>query len=289
MTKTDNILSEVLQEKNLITKEEIDFLNKEAQTQGISLKEILIKKSIFSEKQILEFLSFKLGISVVNLENLVSVERQVLERVPVRIASYYKFVPLQLKERTLTIAVSEPLDIKTQDEIRTQLGLDIEMVLACSEDIQEAINRNYGLAADIVKSTSKEKTLVSPVFTFQAQVEKIEDLERLSEDASVIKLVNQLILEAYRKRATDIHLEPYRDKVVLRYRIDGLLYDQVVPEELRNLYNAIISRIKIMSNLNIVERRLPQDGRAIVEVQEQVLDLRISTLPTPFGESVVIR
>ena len=117
----------------------------------------------------------------------------------------------------------------------------------------------------------------------------MEDIEKQATDASVIKLVNQIILEAWRKRATDIHIEPYRQGLSLRYRIDGLLYDANVPGEIKNFLNAIISRIKIMSNLNIVERRLPQDGRAIVRVQDQVLDLRISTIPTPFGESLVIR
>jgi len=119
--------------------------------------------------------------------------------------------------------------------------------------------------------------------------DKLDDIEKLAEDASIIQLVNQLILEAFRKRATDIHIEPFRDRVVMRYRIDGILYDANVPIDIKNFLQPIISRIKIMSNLNIVERRLPQDGRAVVKVADHVLDLRISTIPTPFGESVVIR
>jgi len=119
--------------------------------------------------------------------------------------------------------------------------------------------------------------------------ETVEDIEKLAGDASVIRLVNQIILDAYKRRSTDIHIEPYREEVSLRYRIDGVLYSTPAPAEIRNFLNAIISRIKIMSNLNIVERRLPQDGRAVVRVQDQVLDLRISTIPTPHGESVVVR
>ncbi|MBI2496276.1 MAG: type II/IV secretion system protein, partial [Candidatus Omnitrophica bacterium] len=117
----------------------------------------------------------------------------------------------------------------------------------------------------------------------------VEDLEQLAQEASVVNLVNQLILEAHHRRATDIHLEPYRGKVTLRYRIDGMLHEVDVPPTIRQLFPAIISRVKVLSTLNIVERRLPQDGRASVKVGEEKLDLRISVLPTPTGESVVIR
>jgi general secretion pathway protein E/type IV pilus assembly protein PilB len=117
----------------------------------------------------------------------------------------------------------------------------------------------------------------------------IEDIREKAEEASVLKLVNQIIVEAYHKRATDIHIEPYRGKIRLRYRIDGVLFDQHVPENLSRFLPAIISRIKIMGNLNIVERRIPQDGRALVRVEDQTLDLRVSILPTPHGESVVVR
>jgi type II secretory ATPase GspE/PulE/Tfp pilus assembly ATPase PilB-like protein len=175
-----------------------------------------------------------------------------------------------------------------QDEIRTQLGYDIVTALSSQEDVQEALKKYYGLAADTLERIS---TAISgdsaPQETLTQDV--VEDIEKLAGDASVIKLVNQIILEGWKKRATDIHIEPYRGGVALRYRIDGLLYDANVGPEVKNFLNAIISRIKIMSNLNIVERRLPQDGRAIVRVQEQVLDLRISTIPTPFGESLVVR
>ncbi|GAG34649.1 unnamed protein product, partial [marine sediment metagenome] len=119
--------------------------------------------------------------------------------------------------------------------------------------------------------------------------EKVEDIEKLAGDASVIKLVNQIILEAYRKRATDIHIEPYRGMIKLRYRIDGVLYNAPVPAEMKYFFFPILSRIKIMSNLNIVEHRLPQDGRAIVKIQDETIDLRVSFIPTPYGESIVIR
>jgi general secretion pathway protein E len=188
----------------------------------------------------------------------------------------------------LEVAVAYPLDIKTMDEVRTQVGSDIEVFLASASEIADGLKQYYGLAADTLERIHSESGAPGEP-PAPSSFEKVEDIEKLAGDASVIKLVNQIILDAYRKRATDIHIEPFREGMALRYRIDGVLYDANVATDISRYMNAIISRIKIMSNLNIVERRLPQDGRAIVRVQEQMLDLRISTIPTPFGESVVIR
>jgi type II secretory ATPase GspE/PulE/Tfp pilus assembly ATPase PilB-like protein len=284
--KSDIILSEALIEKGLLTKKDAEALLKEIDASDSSLQQLLVKRGLFPEKDILNILAAKLKLTCLDLKEI-SIDKSVIEKVPLKIASYYKFVPVDIKERVLTIAVSSPLDIKTQDEIRTQLGLDIVMVFSCGEDILEALKKHYGLVADTLEKISS--AISQDEIAGTTIQETVEDIEKLAGDASVIKLVNQIILEGWRKRATDIHIEPYRGEVVLRYRIDGILYDANVPPEIKGFLNAIISRIKIMSNLNIVERRLPQDGRAIVRVQEQVLDLRISTIPTPFGESVVIR
>ena len=285
--KTDLQLAESLVAKNLITRENVAELLQEADQANQDLKQILIKHALFSEKDILDILAEKLKLSCVNLKEL-TIDKSIINKVPLKIASYYKFIPLALRGRTLTIAVAYPLDIKTLDEIRTQLGMDLEMALTCTPDVLDDLKKYYGLAADTLEKISLQTSTGTTVEQTRAQ-EGVEDIEKQASDASVIKLVNQIILEAWRKRATDIHIEPYRQGLSLRYRIDGLLYDANVPGEIKNFLNAIISRIKIMSNLNIVERRLPQDGRAIVRVQDQVLDLRISTIPTPFGESLVIR
>lgn len=290
--KIDNILVDSMVEKHLLSQNDVSSIIKEAEASGGGVQEILVKRGLVSEKEILKILSDKLGLSCVDLKGY-NIDKSVLDKVPVKIASYYKFMPLKIKDRILTVAVSTPLDIKIQDEIRTQLGYEIDMVLSCSDDILESLQRYYGLAAETLdKIVSRQISEASPLTEsapFDTISAKVEDIEKLAEDASVIRLVNQIILEGWRKRATDIHIEPHRGRVNLRYRIDGLLYDAPVPPELKNFLNAIISRIKIMSNLNIVERRLPQDGRAIVRVQNQELDLRIATVPTPFGESVVIR
>lgn len=285
--KSDTVLADILIEKALITDKVLEPLLKDIERSGDSLQQVLVKSRLFLEKDILNILADKFKISCLDLKTI-SIDKQVLDKVPAKIASYYKFIPIEIKDLTLTIAVATPLDIKMQDEIRTQLGFDIKAVLSCSADIIEGLKKYYGIATDSLGQTTSSVPLNSNLSKESPQ-EKVEDIEKLAGDASVIKLVNQIILEAYRKRATDIHIEPSREKMGLRYRIDGLLYDANVVSESKSFMNAIISRIKIMSNLNIVERRLPQDGRAIVRVQDQMLDLRISTIPTPFGESVVIR
>ncbi|MBU1366801.1 MAG: Flp pilus assembly complex ATPase component TadA, partial [Candidatus Omnitrophica bacterium] len=184
-----------------------------------------------------------------SLRNII-IDKSVLEKVPVKFAGYYKFMPLKIEGELLTIAVSQPLDIKISDEIRLHFGFDIETVLSTSEEIMEAIRKNYGLAAETVGGLITQQ----PMGVEEDREEKIEEIEK-EEEASVIKLVNQIFLEAYKKRATDIHIEPYRRKLSLRYRIDGVLYETNVPSQMKQFLNPILSRIKIMANLNIVERR----------------------------------
>ncbi len=282
--KTDILLSEALVEKGMINRQDADTLLKETDETRMSLQNILLERRIFTESDILQVLAQKLGLQLVNLRGT-SPDPDVIGRIPVKVASYYKFVPVRIEGKALVVAVAAPLDLKTQDEIRMQLGLDIVTALAPENDVADSLKGWYGLGADtlekMVSSTSQQQGTPSP--------EVIEDIAKLAGDASVIKIVNQIIIDAYKKRATDIHIEPFREELSLRYRVDGLLYDAHIPEEMKNFLNAIISRIKIMSNLNIVERRLPQDGRAVVKIQNQVLDLRISTMPTPHGESIVIR
>lgn len=285
--KTDVVLSEILIEKGLIAKDAVARFISEADASARSLQDILAIKGLFSEKDILNILSEKFNLTCVDL-NTMQINKSVIDKVPVKISSYYGFMPTDIRDRVLTIAASCPLDIRTQDEIRTQLGYDIKVVLACSGEIANALKKFYGLAAETLEKIVLQTPKSNESLLGAAQ-DKIEDIEKLAGDASVIKLVNQIILEAWRKRATDIHIEPYRNGVAVRYRIDGILYESNMPSEIKSFLNAIISRIKIMSNLNIVERRLPQDGRAIVKVQDHVLDMRISTMPTHFGESLVIR
>ncbi len=290
LKKPDAILGEALVESGLLTRQRLEAILKEVDTANFTLCQTLIEKGLIKEKEAVEIVSKKMGIKFVNLKEL-SIDKSLVDKVKVALVSYYKFMPIKIEGNVLTIACFWPLDLKVQDEIRTHLGYayDLEIVLALRTDIMDMLHKFYGLAADIMEKIMLQAKAAESVGSIQESNQEVENIDKLAQDASVINLVNQIILEAFRKRATDIHIEPYRGGVSLRYRIDGMLFDADAPQQIKYFLLPIISRIKIMSNLNIVERRLPQDGRSVVRIQDQVLDLRISTLPTPYGEGVVIR
>ena len=232
-SKTDTSLIDALIEQGLVKRDRLNQVVEESQKTGEPVGILLIKNNLVPEDEMLQLLSENFKIPLVHLKN-VSIEKTVIDRIPLKFASYYKFMPIALEGKTLKIAISYPLNVKTQDDIRTQLGYEISEVLARESDIIEVLKVYYGLAADTIQKimlkSPKEK---AP--TAAAVMEKIEDIEKLAEDASVVKLVNQIILEGYRKRATDIHIEPFRGKIRLRYRIDGILYDAHAPEDIKHL------------------------------------------------------
>lgn len=252
----------------------------------VSLKTVLVEKELMPEHDLLQILSGLYNLEVINLRNY-PVDPLAVEHVPVRFAWYYKFMPVKVTGKTVLVACANPLDLKVQDEIRVHLALEPQIVLAKEQDVLDALNKYYGLAADTLERMSKEAAgkpgSEGPLGA------AVENLDEGAQDATVTRLVNQILLEAYKKRATDIHIEPYRNTVRVRYRIDGSLVNANIPAAVREFLPSIISRIKIISNLSIVEKRLPQDGSAVVKTQEQTLDLRISTIPTPHGESMVVR
>ncbi len=285
--KTDARVIQLLKEKKNLDEKSLKNCFFEAAKKQISPIPLICAYHKLDEREILELIAAEFRSAYLDLRD-VSIDKALIEKVPVKIASYYKFMPISLENRNLTIAVSYPLDVKIQDEIRSHLGFSIRTVLSCERDVMDRLKQYYGLGAAMVEKIISQKTYDNLQSKIKAD-EHVDDLEEAVDNVSVIQLVNQIILEAYRKRATDIHIEPYRNKLRLRYRIDGVLYDANVTPEIRNFLVPILSRIKLMSNLNIVERRVPQDGRAIVKVGDQKLDLRVSFIPTPHGESVVIR
>lgn len=288
LTKTDNLLSKHLTEIGALAPGVLKPLIDQAASSKDSLFTLLITKGLIPEENLLRMVSELIRIPLIELSS-VKVDPQVIEKVPLKIAEYYKIAPIRLEKKKLTIAVSTPLDLRTQDDIRAHLGYEIDIMLAREKDIAEALKKFYGFAAGTIGEMVSATPETSGSAAREQSFEKIENIEKLAGDASIAKLVNQIIFEAYKKRATDIHIEPYRGKVKLRYRIDGILYNTNVQTEMSRFILPILSRIKIMSNLNIVERRLPQDGRAIVKVEDATLDLRVSSIPTPYGEGVVIR
>ncbi len=213
---------------------------------------------------------------------------EVIEKVPARFATHYRFVPVQEQNGTLTVAVCDPLNAHLLDDIRLVLKRRIDAVVTTPGEINRTIKELYGVGADTV-----EKILISEEHSGGAVSLEFSslsaDLGDDSIDASVIKFVNELILEAVQSEATDIHIEPFESYLRVRYRIDGILHQVPVPPTIRGFHSAIVSRIKIMANLNIAERRLPQDGKILASFGDQQFDLRVSVLPTPHGETVNLR
>jgi type II secretory ATPase GspE/PulE/Tfp pilus assembly ATPase PilB-like protein len=218
--------------------------------------------------------------------NTLNIDPVVIKKVPAKFAIHYKIIPVEFKDNILTIAMADALDTRVLDDIRLILGFEVKGILASEPEINEAIRKYYGVGADTLERIVDKGPSSDEL---RMDIAHIEDLEALSEDTSIIKFVNQVLSEAVKERATDIHLEPFREELRTRFRIDGVLYDINIPDTIKFFHPAIVSRVKIMASLNIAERRLPQDGRMKIKVNGQELDLRISTIPTVFGESVHLR
>ncbi|MFH1678140.1 MAG: GspE/PulE family protein [Candidatus Omnitrophota bacterium] len=281
-------IGDILIEKGIISLKDLNVaLEKQRETKE-PLGKILIQLGYVKEDEFLNILSKQLGMDFYPRLCEVDVSEEIIRKIPIKLVWHYKFMPLKFEGDTLVVAIFDPFNPWLSEGIKTDLGYKVKRVLASEKEILDAIKKYYGVAAEtveeILKDTYKQKE--------PRQVQRaaqVEDLEKGAQDASVIKLVNQVLSEAIKNRATDIHLEPYRDSVRLRQRIDGVLYNIGVPEQIKYLYPAMISRIKIISGLDVVERRLPQDGRAKVKIKDKEIDLRISVLPSSYGENIVIR
>jgi general secretion pathway protein E/type IV pilus assembly protein PilB len=211
-------------------------------------------------------------------------------KVSAKVAFHYKMVPIALEKQTITAAFASPPTMRNREQLRVLLGVRLNPVIAAPSDIRRALKQIYGIGADTVLQIRKDRGFQDRVDSVIFDGQSSQDLAKEdAETASIIHLVNQLLLEALELDATDIHIEPFQDTTKMRYRLDGMLRDIPTPPGLRELHSAIISRLKIMANLNIAEQRLPHDGRIRVHVGDEDFDLRVSILPTRFGETLCLR
>jgi len=272
-----------LVDKKVITEQQLQTALKEQQKTGEMLGITLLRLGLVNEETVyLPILAEQLGVEFVNLKE-VRVPPEAINKIPAKFAYHYRIMPIDYKNETLTVALTRPLDIHVLDDIGLVVKSRLKSVLASEKDIMEAVRKYYGVGAETIEK------MMDTVGVRTKEEMRVEDIEEIDSEASIGKFVNQILLEAYKDRATDIHIEPFEDELKIRYRIDGILYDAKVPPTIKHFKDSINSRIKIMANLNIAEKRLPQDGRFKVRVGDIDLDLRISFLPTVYGESVVIR
>ncbi|MFA5068856.1 MAG: ATPase, T2SS/T4P/T4SS family [Candidatus Omnitrophota bacterium] len=285
MGRKDIKLGQMLLNDRIITSKQLDAALIEHKKTGQLIGDVIVALGFATDEQVLLALSHQIGVLYIRLKEF-EIGQEIIEKVPAKFACYYKIMPVEISVNRLRIAVTNPLDLAVLDEIRLVLKRDIDPVLAGEKDILEAIKKYYGVGADTIdKIISKSRSQDD----MPTQIDQSSDIDDVADDASIIKFVNQLLQQAVSERATDIHIEPFEGELRIRYRVDGVLSSANTPPNIKYLYQAIVSRIKIMSALNIAERRLPQDGRIKIGVANTDLDLRVSVIPTSYGESVHIR
>ena len=271
-------LGEILIQRKLITADDLDRALELQKERGDKLGKTLVDMGFIAMRDVLAALSEQLQVPLVSIDAppVVSPETETLSP---RFLRQFRCLPMSRDDHTITLAMADPLDVETIAAVRHCTGLKINTVLAPEQEIVDAIDKYYGEAA--ARSEAD--------FEFQAgeMSEDLEHLRDMASEAPVIRLVNAMIADALEKRSSDIHIEPFEKEFRIRFRVDGVLFNQEAPP--RELKAAIISRLKLMAKLNIAERRLPQDGRIKIRILGREVDLRVSTLPTLYGESVVMR
>ncbi len=282
-----NRLGELLVRNAMISAEQLQKAVSEQKREGIRLGAALIKLGYVQENDLASFLSKHYGVPSINLKEF-DVDPAVITLIPSDVAQKYQLVPINRAGATLIVAMSDPSNIFAIDDIKFMTGFNVEVVVAAEAAIKEAIDKYYDQSSSLADVMGGLEDFDDLELIDDASFEDVGALEKASEDAPVVKLVNLILTDAIKKKASDIHIEPYEHLFRVRYRIDGVLYEVMKPP--KKLKNAITSRIKIMANLDIAERRLPQDGRIKIKMGKGVeMDYRVNCLPTLFGEKVVLR
>ena len=286
MTSNDDYILEILENVGLISREQAVAARQIAAQEDEPVMDVLAREGAVSKLDMLKALAGQFGMETITLTGL-DIPREVLDMVPGDVAQRYKVVPVFKHESILTVAIGDPLDVDTLDGLRYVLKCNVEGVVAPPEEIEKAIANYYGRATGAVEGMLQEITEGTLALPEDVKKQLVGDENVTESDAPIIKLVSLIIMEAFRSRASDIHLEPMPKKFRVRYRIDGVLHEVDSPP--KRLQSAIISRVKIMANMSIAEKRVPQDGRIQINVMGRDLDLRVSSIPTNHGESIVMR
>lgn len=277
-------LGEILVDKGLITHEQLGPLLKDQESSGKRLGELLVEREIITEEELLEVMSERLKTPKITLDSLI-IDPQVIKTVPVELARRYTLLPVFRIGKTLTVAMSDPLNIIAIDELAYTTGCEIRRAIASERAIREAIERYYSVQ-ERLKSVIGDMSEIE-VDSKKGSAAKTGTQEPGADEAPVVQLVYMLIRKAVREGASDIHVEPSELALRIRFRMHGKMREEATPP--KSLQAEVVSRIKIAADMDVSEKRLPQDGRFSVEVDGVVIDLRISTLPTTNGEKVVIR
>jgi type II secretion system protein E len=277
------ILPKLLLGKGLVTQGQLDEAAALQQKEGLRLDRAIVQLGILTERQLLEVMAEELHLPLMSLGEA-AIDPEILRALPAKVVYRKRLVPISRANGTLNVATSDAFDLYAIDDIRLLTGLNIQPVLALKDEIEKVIKTHYGLGGDTL-----DEMVGTDGLEAATTGDGSEDLLEMAQEASVIKLVNEIILEAVNERASDIHIEPYEHNLSIRYRIDGVLQEASIPPQMHRYQSAIISRVKILANLNIAERRVPQDGRIKFQVGGRQIDVRVSVIPMLFGEGIVMR
>ena len=270
-------LGQILLEEGLLTQEQLDRALEQHRNTPKSLGRVLIDLGFIRERDLVKALAQQVGLDFVDLSEY-PVEATATTLLPEQLARRYRALPIAEHDGRLLVAMSDPANVYALDDIRSVTGRDVQPVVATAQDVEQAINK-YAQLGDQVEAFAAEAA---------EQLEESQaDVEAALEDAPIVKLVNAIMTQAVTDRASDVHIEPMEKDVRVRFRVDGVLHE--VMHSPKNIQNGLISRLKVMADLNIAEKRVPQDGRISMKVAGRQLDLRVATLPTVFGEKIVIR
>ncbi|TFH46816.1 MAG: pilus assembly protein PilB, partial [Lysobacterales bacterium] len=284
------LIGQILKEQGFVTDAQVKEALVIQRDKGGVIGEILRDIGYVSEDAIVTALGIQSGMETVNLDDL-EIPPDVLEKVSVSIASIYRIVPVSFENNVLTVAMAEPHNLDVLDDLRFMLSCEVKGAIATESSVDGAIERYYATRKQEVDNLVKNIQTADADIDFDSFTHKEGsinlDLQEQITSAPVVKLLNYILVQAIKDQSSDIHFEPFEEDFRVRYRVDGVLYDMLPPP--RHLAQAITSRVKVMSQLNIAETRLPQDGRIQLTIGGKPVDMRVSTLPTLVGESVVMR
>jgi general secretion pathway protein E len=278
-------IGSVLIERGLASETEVDAARREAN--GRRVDQILVDRGVVSEEDALKALADELGMQFVRVEDA-KIDRELIQLFPPTAVFRHQALPLSRENGSVTVATADPFDLEALDELSALSGLHLRPVLAPRDEILRVIKRELGVGGDTINQLVAQRA-ESGVELLDEIPDELGELAESAQAPSVIRLVNELLVEALHQRASDVHVEPQEQGLVIRYRVDGLLRVQPVPPEINQFASSIVTRLKIMSRLNIAEKRLPQDGRINIRVQGREIDVRVSIIPMLHGEGIVLR
>jgi len=281
----DAAMVTVLRKTGLFSDAQVAQILAADRSDGAGLLAAIVRLDIVKEDELLQKLAPALGLTYTALEKT-EAEDAAVQKLPARAVYQYRVMPVRLAGGVLTVATSDPFNTGMTDGLRLAAGGPVRLTLSTSETIEKAARKYYGVGAETVERMLEDGRY--EVDTTEATISKM-DLSDMGQEASIVRFVNQIIAEADRQGSTDIHFEPMEEELRIRYRIDGVLHKVDVPQQLNRLKAAILSRLKVMANLDIAEKRMPMDGRIGIRLGGQDIDIRVSTMPTVYGESISLR